>query len=377
MSSSSVPADASRVEQELRQLWRSEAEKSSTGPVLCSRTLNLIVYCRNFADVQRATSLLDPIITQHPCRAIVVSPAAPDAQEDLHLEVSASCLTSQGGNRYIGRELVSLAAKPAAHYRLASIVRSLVLPDLPVFLWWRDAKLLDSPLFQQLSELAERIIVDSAGLEDLPAEWPRVHALVQRPNLALSDLAWSRLTSWRQLIAQLFDGPVRAAYLRQVQRIVVEFGHENSRPKIPPDALLLAAWLARQLGFSNPQPVTAEQASDQHPAAAWELSRGESCLRIELRHGKRPGTGVTAVFLSCNGERRAVFVVARTQDGKGLATRAELPGQSAMRRLVRTGDESASHLVNSELEILGRDLLYEQVLRVAGELAPALRGLVF
>src|SRR5579864_6972526 len=130
MSSSSVPTDAGRVEQELRQLWRHEAEKSSAGPVLCSRALNLIVYCRNFADVQRATSLLDPIITQHPCRAIVVSPAAPDAQEDIHIEVSASCVTSQDGSRYIGRELVSLAARPAAHHRLVSIVRALVLPDL-------------------------------------------------------------------------------------------------------------------------------------------------------------------------------------------------------------------------------------------------------
>jgi glucose-6-phosphate dehydrogenase assembly protein OpcA len=367
MSSSSIPADAGRVEQELRQLWRSEAEKSEAGPVLCSRTLNLIVYCRSFADVQRATSLLDPIITQHPCRAIVVSPAAPDAEEEIHTEVSASCLTSHGGNRYIGRELVSLAAKPAAQHRLASIVRALILPDLPVFLWWRDARLLQGELFQELSEVAERIIVDSAGLEDLSADWARVHALAQRPNLALSDLAWSRLTAWRQLIAQLFDGPARAAYLRQVERIVVEFGHEGSRPKIPADAVLLGAWLARQLGFRKSRAVKEEQA-----AAAWEFSRGDSRLRVELRRGKRPGSGVTAVFLSCGREEHAVFVVARSQDGKGLATRAELPGQAAMRRLVRTGDESASRLVSSELEILGRDALYEEVLRVASELAPAL-----
>jgi glucose-6-phosphate dehydrogenase assembly protein OpcA len=370
MSSSSVAADASSVEQELRQLWRNEAEKSAAGPVLCSRTLNLLVYCRNFADVERATGLLDPIITQHPCRAIVVSPAAPESQEEIRTEVSASCLTSHAGNRYIGRELISLSAKPSAHPRLVSIVRSLILPDLPVFLWWRDAKLLGSPLFEQLSEMAERVIVDSGGLGDLMAEWQRIHALVQRPNTAVSDLAWSRLTSWRNLIAQLFDGPVRAAYLRQLRQIVVEFGNEGSRPKIPADALLLAAWLARQLGFGDPQPAPPEPGAEQR--AAWELSRGDSRLRIELRQGKRAGSGVTAVFLTSDGGERAVFVVARTQDGKGLATRAELPGQTAMRRLVRTGDESASCLVSSELEILGRDVLYEQVLRFSGELAPVL-----
>ncbi|HEU5334577.1 MAG TPA: glucose-6-phosphate dehydrogenase assembly protein OpcA, partial [Terriglobales bacterium] len=335
MSSSSVPADAGRVEHELRQLWRNEAEKSAAGPVLCSRTLNLIVYCRNFADVERATGFLDPIITQHPCRAIVISPAPPDSQEEIRAEVSASCLTSHVGNRYIGRELVSLSVKASAHRRLASVVRGLVLPDLPVFLWWRDAKLLGSPLFQQLSEMADRIIVDSAGLEDLPAEWPRVHALVQRPNTAVSDLAWSRLTSWRQLIAQLFDGPARAAYLRRLHRVVVEFGNEAPASKVPADALLLGAWLMRQLGFQHPRPVRPEDAAEQHTVAGWELSRQDSRLRVELRRGKRPGTGVTAVFLTCEEGDRAIFIVARTQDGKGLATRAELPGQTPMRGLVR------------------------------------------
>jgi len=373
MSSSSVPTDAGRVEQELRQLWRHEAEKSSAGPVLCSRTLNLIVYCRNFADVQRATALLDPIISHHPCRAIVISPAAPQSEEEIHTEVSASCLTSHGGNRYIGRELVSLAAKPSAHRRVASMARALILPDLPVFLWWRDAKSLGSELFQLLSELAERVIVDSAGLEDLQADWPRVHALVQRPGLAVSDLAWSRLTSWRQLIAQLFDGPARASYLHRLHRMVVEFSPEGGEPKVPADALLLGAWLARQLGFTNSHPVLPQDNPTQHAAAvAWELSKESSRLVVELRQGKRPGTGVTAVFLSCQGTPQAVFVVSRTQDGKGLATRAELPGQATMRRLVRTGDESATCLVSRELEILGRDVLYEQVLRIASELAPAL-----
>lgn len=372
MSHSEVPADAGQVERELRHLWRNEAEKSSAGPVLCSRTLNLIVYCRALADLQAAAELLDPIITQHPCRALLISPAAPDAQEEIHTEVSASCLTSHSGNRYIGRELISLAAKPAAHARLASIVRALVLPDLPVFLWWRDASSLGSELFNRLGEVATRIIVDSAGLEDLQADWPRVHSLVQRPNKALSDLAWSRLTAWRQLIAQQFDGPSGAAYLHRLRRIVVEFGNEGGGLGARTDALLLAAWLARQLGFRSAQPASPEVGADQHASVAWELSRGGSRLRAELRHGKRPGRGVTGVFLSCDGQPAATFAVCRTQDGKGLATRSELPGQPPVRRLVRIEDDSPARLVSRELEILGRDTLYEEVVRMAGDLTPAL-----
>ncbi|HLK34480.1 MAG TPA: glucose-6-phosphate dehydrogenase assembly protein OpcA [Terriglobales bacterium] len=371
MSHSSMIADASRVEQELRHLWREEAEKSSAGPVLCSRTLNLIIYCRAASDLQQAAELLDPIVTQHPCRAILISPAAADAEQAIQTEVSASCLTSHSGNRYIGRELISITAQPAAQKQLASIVRALVLPDLPVFLWWRDAQTLGSELFQQLSEVAARIILDSAGLEDLQADWPRIHSLFQRPKIAISDLAWSRLTSWRQLIAQLFDGPARAQYLPHLSRIIVEYGEENKRDRVPADALLLAAWLARQLGFQHPRPAAPVEAAG-HRAFAWELSGSGSGLRIELRKAKHIAHGVTAVLLSCRQEAPASFVVSRTQDGKSLATRAELPGIAPMRRLVRTGDESPSRLVSSELEILGRDSLYEQVLRFASDLAPAL-----
>ena len=366
-----VPADAGKVERELRRLWRSEAEKCATGPVLCSRTLTLVVYCRAAADLQAAGELLDPVIAQHPCRAILISPTAPGAAQEIHTEVSASCLTSHTGNRYIGRELISIAAKPAAQARVASIVRALVLPDLPVFLWWRDASIIGNELFHQLREVAARIIVDSAGLEDLQADWPRVHSLFQRPNSAVSDLAWSRLTSWRQLIAQLFDGPARAAYLPRLGRVVIEFAGESASA-VPADALLLAAWLSRQLGFRNPQPLPPGSIGEQHISSAWELSRSGSRLRLELRHAKRPGQGVCAVFLSCDEQPPATFVVSRTQDGKGLATRSELPGQAPLRRLVRTGDESPSCMVSRELEILGRDALYEEVLRVASDFTPAL-----
>ena len=43
-----------------------------------------------------------------------------------------------------------------------------------------------------------------------------------------------------------------------------------------------------------------------------------------------------------------------------------------MRRLVRIEDDSPARLVSRELEILGRDTLYEEVVRMAGDLTPAL-----
>jgi hypothetical protein len=112
--------------------------------------------------------------------------------------------------------------------------------------------------------------------------------------------------------------------------------------------------------------------SGPHRSAAWEFIRGSCRLRLELRHGKRAGQGINSVFLSCDEEVPATFIIARTEEGKDLATRSELPGQPPLRRMVRIGDQSPSRLVSNELEILGRDTLYEEVLRMASELAPAL-----
>ena len=71
----------------------------------------------------------------------------------------------------------------------ASVVVSLLLPDLPAFLRWRGKPPFGKPEFEQLIEVADRLIVDSAEWPGLPGAYRRFTEVFDRA--VVSDLAWA------------------------------------------------------------------------------------------------------------------------------------------------------------------------------------------
>jgi glucose-6-phosphate dehydrogenase assembly protein OpcA len=114
-----------------------------------------------------------------------------------------------------------------------SVVLPLLLPDSPVVVWW-PTKAPDCPSEDPLGKLARRRITDAAAV-------PRNRAkamLTQCRNYAPgnTDLAWTRITLWRALLAAALDqqpGKVTAASV--------------SAERISPSADLLSAWLSEHL----------------------------------------------------------------------------------------------------------------------------------
>lgn len=114
-----------------------------------------------------------------------------------------------------------------------SVVSPLLLTDTPVVAWW-PGDCPDVPAKDAIGLLAQRRIVDARSEAD------SVKAITGRARGYVpgdTDLAWTRLTTWRSLLAAAFDQPVG-----KVKRGVVEAvpGHAS--------ALLLAAWLSERLG---------------------------------------------------------------------------------------------------------------------------------
>jgi glucose-6-phosphate dehydrogenase assembly protein OpcA len=114
-----------------------------------------------------------------------------------------------------------------------SVVIPLLLPDSPVVIWW-PTRAPDDPAADPLGKLARRRITDAAAV-------PRNKAkamLTQCRNYAPgnSDLAWTRITHWRALLAAALDqdpGKVVSASV--------------AAQRISPSADLLSAWLADRL----------------------------------------------------------------------------------------------------------------------------------
>ena len=114
-----------------------------------------------------------------------------------------------------------------------SVVLPLLLPDSPVAIWW-PADPPSDPAGDPLGALAQRRITDAASASRNRTR--AIHAQCKVYAKGNTDLAWTRLTPWRALLAASLD---------QLQLKVTSAAITSER--ISPSADLLGAWLADRL----------------------------------------------------------------------------------------------------------------------------------
>jgi glucose-6-phosphate dehydrogenase assembly protein OpcA len=113
-----------------------------------------------------------------------------------------------------------------------SVVLPLLLPDAPVVVWWPVNAPLD-PARDPLGALAQRRVTDTYAAET-PVRELGARADAYTPGD--TDLAWTRITPWRSMLAAALD-----QVTCQVEEVEVE-GEEFN-----PSCELLAMWLADRL----------------------------------------------------------------------------------------------------------------------------------
>ena len=219
-----------QVERELAHL-RAESSEGSDAPDLRMSTMTHIAWVPE-QWYERAISTLHGMGERHPSRTILLVPE-PDAGEsriDASLELERYPLASVG--RRVCAEVVILRLKGARAQAPVSVVQPLLIADLPVFLRWRGEPGWSTPPFEQLVDLVDRLVVNSAEWDDLPYAYGKLAKVFDRT--AVSDLAWARTLPWRTSLAGLWPGIANASRLRVEGPL--------------PCALLLQGWLRSRLG---------------------------------------------------------------------------------------------------------------------------------
>jgi glucose-6-phosphate dehydrogenase assembly protein OpcA len=115
-----------------------------------------------------------------------------------------------------------------------SVAMPLLAPDVPVVTWWRCGPP-ERIAYDPLGVVAERRITDTTQADD-PIAALRVRAEDFAPGD--TDLAWTRITPWRSLVAGIFDATQATAT-----------GVTISAPERDPSAALLSGWLTARLGI--------------------------------------------------------------------------------------------------------------------------------
>ena len=192
---------------------------SATGMVL---TLLILADEESQAD---ATAAAVGAARQHPMRIVTLVPR-PGKDTRLDAEISV------GGDDGPG-EVAVLRLRGLLSEHANSVAVPLLLSDTPVVAYWPGVSP-DIPADDPIGRHAQRRITDCAAALDIARELEARKA-GYRPGD--TDLAWTRVTPWRSVLATALDqrpGKVRRA----------EVASEDGNPS----PLLLAAWLGRRLG---------------------------------------------------------------------------------------------------------------------------------
>jgi len=165
---------------------------------------------------------------QHPMRIVTVIPRPGRTGHALDAEIAV------GGDDGPG-ELAVLRLRGELAEHANSVIIPLLLSDTPVVAFWpSNAPLV--PAEDPIGRHAQRRITDSATSTD-PLEALRERGRGYRPGD--TDLAWSRLTPWRSILAAAFD-----QRFEKVTGGLIVADHDN------PSAALLGVWLAHRLKAS-------------------------------------------------------------------------------------------------------------------------------
>ena len=194
------------------------------GAIALSRVLNLIIIADEAA-LEEAVAAANEASREHPCRIIVVAP-------NLQSENSLDAQIRVGGDAGAS-EVVVLHADPDVFNHADTLIMPLLLPDAPIVAWW-TSEVPESPASERLGAMAKVRITDVLT-SDKPHQ--AMESLRKNHQPGDVDLAWTRLTIWRGLIAAAIEVPP----IKTITRAIIE--GDADRPSLR----LLGDWLAMNL----------------------------------------------------------------------------------------------------------------------------------
>lgn len=202
--------------------------REAGGVLALGRVLTLVIVTDDGGRVEEAIAAANSASREHPCRVIVLARGQRKAAPRLDAQIRV------GGDAGASEVIVlrgygALASDEPG----ASLVTPLLLPDAPVVAWWpTDAPAIPSD--DAIGALAQRRITDA-----LSARNPMKAFEQRRAGHAAgdTDLTWTRLTSWRAVLASALDNPPYEAVT----------GAVVSGEAVSPSTELMAGWLAARL----------------------------------------------------------------------------------------------------------------------------------
>src|SRR4051794_21605779 len=234
------------------------AERRAAGALASGLALSLVVVVdeQHVAEAEQAATTA---AAAHPCRLLIVVRRKLEGDNRLDAEV-------QVGGRLGPTEAVVMRMYGRLTLHAESVVLPLLAPDAPVVTWWHGVPP-EEIATDALGVLANRRITDCARAENPLAA---LHRRAEDFATGDTDLAWTRTTPWRALLASAMDATTE----NPTDALV---GGEPGNPS----SALLAGWLSSRLGI---RARTEESAGPGIPHA--EIAMGDSRVGVSRPDGR-------------------------------------------------------------------------------------------
>lgn len=229
--------------------------RESNGVVTIGRVLTLVVCTLDSSEAEDAIDAANDASREHPCRVVVLARGDREAENRLDAQIRV------GGDAGAA-EVIVLRLQGDLINHESSVVMPFLLPDTPVVAWWpRGAP--EFPSRDSVGRLATRRITDATFAADPQATIKQRLASYASGD---TDLAWSRITYWRALLAAAMDEPP----FEQVESVTVS-GLRNE-----PALDILAGWLAAKLGCPVRRRSGALRVEVHRPAVSMSIERPQT-----------------------------------------------------------------------------------------------------
>jgi glucose-6-phosphate dehydrogenase assembly protein OpcA len=312
-----------KILKELAALWIQEGKQGEAG-VLRACSMTLLVMAESADDPSALGETIAALMPQHPSRAILLRLQGA-GERALSERVYQQCWKPFGQRQQICCEQIEITASDAALADLPSVLLPLVVADLPVILWCRSPRVIEKSEFREIARIATKVIFDTGNSPNATDTIWRLADTVRR-GMLLADLAWTRLTRWRETLARVFENRDTLARLSQIDAVTVSYG-----PGYETAAWYFAAWVSSALAAAAVK-------------SRVSVSPGAPTLRLDLSGG-------------------GLHVALAREESRLVTT---VNDQSNCTNLPVASDYL---LMREELGIVNRDPLFEQTLAAAARIA--------
>ena len=169
--------------------------RNSGGAVALGRVLTLVLVTDEFS-ADTAIEVANDASREHPCRVLAIVRGNKRGTSRLDAQIRV------GGDAGASEVIVLRLYGPLAEHG-SNLIVPLLLPDAPIVVWWSGVAP-EEPAQDRIGRMAQRRITDAAQAKN------PVRALLQLSTVTApgdTDLAWSRITRWRALLAAALDQP--------------------------------------------------------------------------------------------------------------------------------------------------------------------------